>query len=158
MTNYNRILRAVTRTMSISLGGLTLLSIMVLVVVSIITRSFGEVIVGSYEITGLLLSVTAAYAICYATIEKGHVIIEAFTSKFPHRFQRRLNIFGCFISFIISAGMVWALVNYAIKYGCMENTPALNLPFLPFQIIWGLGLVLTSLVFLANMYQVMKSR
>ncbi len=158
MTEFIKIFKKVTRMISISIGGFTLISMMILIVTSIITRTFGKVLVGSYEITGLLLCVTAAFTISYVTLENGNVIIQVVIAKFPQRIQSILSKIMYIASFVIAAGMVWSLTIYATKYGFLEKTIALNIPYLPFQIIWGLGLVLMALIFLVNFYEEMKRR
>jgi len=138
------------------LGAVFLAGIMVLIVASIITRFFGRVIPGSYEMIELMIVVTVAFALAYTGLRQGHVIVNIIVSRFPQRFQGIVAGFTCLISLGIWGLMAWAAYDIAVEKGILEVTDYFLVPYIPFRFIFALGLLLLSLVFLIDMYEAMK--
>lgn len=138
------------------LGAVFLAGIMVLIVASIITRFFGRVIPGSYEMIELMIVVTVAFALAYAGLRQGHVTVNIIVSRFPQRFQGIVAGFTCLISLGIWGLMAWVAYDIAVEKGILEVTDYFLVPYIPFRFIFALGLLLLSLVFLIDMYKAMK--
>ena len=83
---------------------------MLLTIASVLCRLFGSAIVGSYEITELIIIVTVGFALVYTTITESNVTVKLLIERFSYRNQNRIIIvvlpdqydflgldgFGCF--------------------------------------------------------------
>ena len=64
--------------------------------------------------------------------------------------QERLEILWSIICLIFWAAIFWATVKWIIGGGYRERTDILDIPILPFQIFWVLGLFVISIFYLRD--------
>jgi TRAP-type C4-dicarboxylate transport system permease small subunit len=138
------------------IGSIFLAAIMLIIVASIIVRIFGKVVPGSYETIELIIVVTIAFALPYCGMHKGHVSVDLILKKFPERAQNIINAFNHLISMIFWGAL--GVVAYAIAFekGWMEITDYFRLSYMPFRIVFGLGLLFLAFNFLIEMYHSLK--
>jgi len=130
-----------------ALGAFFLLTMMCTVVANIIYRFFGRVIVGSYELVELMVLITVTFALAYAAVKKGHVVITILISRLPNRVQSVLEAITSLISVGTWGVIAWAAISMLLERWMSERTEMLSVPYLPFRSIWVAGLILLCLIY-----------
>ena len=140
-----------------TVGAVFLIGVMLLIVANIVYRILGGVIAGTYELIGLLIVVTAAFAIVYAALERGHVAVNIIVSRLPQRPRAILESFTLVIGLGLWALIAWGSVRLISESVLVrEKTVLLGVPFLPFRCFWELGLLLFCLVLLIDLVKVLS--
>jgi TRAP-type C4-dicarboxylate transport system permease small subunit len=115
---------------------------MILVVGSIIIRPFGRAIPGSYEVIELLIVVPVAFGFAYTMLQQGHISVNFLMARLEPRTQAIVASFMWFLSLGIWAVIGWANTNLMIHKWLREKSQFLEVPFLPFRVVWVFGLLL----------------
>jgi TRAP-type C4-dicarboxylate transport system permease small subunit len=155
MEIFSRIVQRVTRGGTV-LAGVLLSGAMLLVVASVIFRFFNKVIVGSHELMELMIGATIAFALAYAALRKGHVVVNIIVSRFPTKLGAIVSILASFLSLAIWGLMAGAATQLIYEKGLREVSETLGLPYLPFRIAFILGLLLFSLTFVSDIFEGFK--
>jgi TRAP-type C4-dicarboxylate transport system permease small subunit len=137
-------------------GATFLTGMMVLIVANIITRLFGHVIQGSYEISTLMIVVSVAFALGYAGVQKSHVVVKIVIDRFSPRWQAVIAIITSLISMATWAVIGWASYTVLAKRLLTEVTDLLDVPYLPFRIIFVAGVAILCLVYLTDLIKAFK--
>ena len=155
MDRFTKILRRLI-VFCTGIGSLFLAGIMAIIVASIIVRIFNRIVPGSYETIELMIVVTVAFALSYCGMQKGHVSVDLILKAFPERVQGILNAFNHLISMIFWGAL--GVVAYAIGFekGWVEITDYFRLSYLPFRIVFGLGLIFLALNFMMELHSSLK--
>ena len=138
------------------IGGICLVAMMALIVSNIIFRLTGHVVTGSYELSELLIVVTASFAMGYAAIHETHVDVDIFVSKLSARWRSILSAFTSALSLITWTLTAWAGYLILTQRGLTEETEMLLVPYLPFRAILVFGLALMALIYLIKMLTAAK--
>ncbi len=138
------------------IGACFLAGIMLLVVTSIIVRLFGETVPGSYEIIELLIVVTIAFAYAYTSLKQGHISVTLLSSRFKPRTQAIVASLTWLISLVIWGLIVWSSTDFMLTKWIRERTELLEIPFLPFRMVWVFGLFLFCIALAIDMYNAVK--
>jgi TRAP-type C4-dicarboxylate transport system permease small subunit len=139
------------------IGSCFLIGLMLLMVTNIIIRLFGVTIQGAYEMSELIVVVPVAFGLGYTALYKGHVVINIIASRLSPLVRKIVQSF----TLIVGAG-IWAVVFWASvelipkKVQLGEQTEVLGFPYLPFRIIWVIGLALLCLVLLYNLFRLLS--
>jgi TRAP-type C4-dicarboxylate transport system permease small subunit len=133
-----------------------LLGTMMLIVISIITRSWGEAIPGAWELTKLLMVVTVAFSLGYTAAKKGHIVVNILESRLPEKARNVIGIFTGIICIASLIGMIWAGAVLLQSRWSTEQTDILDLSFAPFRVVWLLGLIIFCLVLLVDLSNLLK--
>ena len=143
-------------TVGMAIGGIFLVGMMVLIVANIVYRTSGHVINGSYELSELMIVVTAAFALGFAALHRSHVDVKIIVSYFPERIQTILEVFTSFLSMGTWAIVAWAGSLILWDRWLTEESEMLLIPFLPFRFVLLIGLILVALVYLLDMIFAVK--
>lgn len=138
------------------LGGACLIFGMLLLVSNIFGRFTHFVIPGSYELFELVMAVPIAFALVHAALQKAHVIVRLLVSRFPPKLGALMEVFASFLSLVVWALIVWGGARLAFESGLKEASETISVPYLPFRILWLLGLVLFCLSYLLDMSRALK--
>lgn len=106
-------------------------------------------ILGSVEITELLMVVVVFGAIAQCQIDDGHIQVDLVLKRLRPRFRRMCIFITQFLSSLLFGGMTWATVQHAREmqeWG--EVTLDLGWPIYPFVAVVALGCLLLTLVLL----------
>jgi TRAP-type C4-dicarboxylate transport system permease small subunit len=143
----------------IILGGITLVGAMLLMVSNIIYRFFGGVIPGTVELVGPFVSVTASFALSYTTLKKGHVVMDMLFNRFSKNAKVVVRCITSAISLAFFILLAWKSAELLkTKFLLNEATTWLKWPMFPFRSFWVLGLILLSLVILADLLMTLTRR
>ena len=139
-----------------TLGAAFLVGMMVLITASVISRRAGNVIQGTYELSELMVVVTAAFALGYAALNKTHIVIKVVVERFPQRAQAILGTVMSFISLATWAMVAWTGVLILSKRWLNEESEYLSVPYLPFRLIFLLGVVLVCSIYLIDLIRALR--
>ena len=139
-----------------TLGAAFLVGMMVLITASVISRRAGNVIQGTYELSELMVVVTAAFALGYAALNKTHIVIKVVVERFPQRAQAILGTVMSFISLATWAAVAWTGVLILSKRWLNEESEYLSVPYLPFRLIFLLGVVLVCSIYLIDLIRALR--
>lgn len=149
MELFSSIVRQVTKAGTV-LAGACLLGAMLVVVASVTTRFFNVAITGSHELMELLISATIAIALVYTALRKGHVVVKIVLDKFSVRWKAITGIGTSLLSMGIWGTMSIAALLLVFDKGTRELSETLEIPYLPFRLIFIIGLILLSLTFVSD--------
>lgn len=133
-----------------SLGAVFLIAIMLVIVVNVITRRFGFLIPGTYEMIEVMIIVTAGFALAYTALRKGHTQVGfEITSG---RKQAIIDVVvGCCEVFTVAL-IAWNQYNVLLrKIELGEHTELLQISYAPFRALWVFGLFLLCVAFLIDL-------
>jgi len=144
------LLRRITKG-GVVLGGVFLIAGMLLLMSNIFGRFMHLVIPGSYELFELIMAIPVAFALVYAALQKTHVVVDLIVSRFPPRLGVAAEILTSLLSFAIWALIAWGGALLAYENGLKEMTDILEIPVLPFRIVWLFCLFLFCLTYLVDL-------
>ena len=133
-----------------------LIGIMVLTVANVIYRLFGPVILGSYELTKLMMVVTAGFALVYAAMWHTHVVVKIVTSRFSQRVQAIAESFASLLGIGMWGLIALSSVGFYFERGLWDRTDVLHIPFQTFRYVWIFALILFALVLLTDFYKALS--
>jgi len=138
------------------LGGVFLIAGMLLLMSNIFGRFLHVVIPGSYELFELIMAIPVAFALVYAALQKAHVVVHLIVSRFPPRLGAATEIMTSLLSFAIWALIAWGGAHLAYENGLKEMTDILEIPVLPFRIVWLFCLFLFCLTYLVDLSRAIR--
>jgi TRAP-type C4-dicarboxylate transport system permease small subunit len=138
------------------LGGIFLIAGMLLILSNIVGRPLQRVIPGSYELFELIMVIPVAFALVYAALQKTHVAVHLLVSRFPPRLRTAAEILSGLLSFAIWALMAWSGARLALENGLREVTDVVEVPVLPFRIVWFLCLSFFCLTYLVDLSRALR--
>lgn len=132
-----------------ALGGLALVSLLVVMGGHVLLRACGHPLVGAHEVAGLLGALAIACALADSQRQKMHVTVDLLSRRFPATIQSVLAGFNSlfFAVFYLALGvMVW---RYGLRLRAEgELSETLKLPFHPVVFAVATGFVLLTLTLL----------
>ncbi|MBS99128.1 MAG: hypothetical protein CMI01_10675 [Oceanospirillaceae bacterium] len=142
------------------LGGLIMLALATMTVVSVLGRStVGWSVEGDYELVevGLAISVFLFLPECY--LKKGHVVVDLFTSACKPGTLRVLDMVGDLLFAIVAGVLVWRLtVSGFESHDYFEQTMILGLPMWWAFAVGVVCMALMLLLSLNNLYMFFLQR
>lgn len=155
MVFFERFLYRTSR-ISVYFGGLFLIVGLLLLVGNIFGRFAHFVIPGSYEIFELIMLVPVACALFYTALDKTHVVVAFLISRLPKKLRQACAVFAEILTLIVWSLMAWAGLQVAIENGFGEMTDVLEVPVVPFRVIWVICLILFSLTSIFHMIKTIR--
>jgi len=140
----------------VAIGAAFLTGMMVLIVANIIYRLFGHVIPGSYEISTLMIVVAVAFALGYAAVHNSHIVVKIVVTRLPQRWQAILTVLMSLISLATWAVIAFASYNVLSQRWLTEMTDLLDIPYLPFRMIFVLGLAILCLIYITDLVRALR--
>jgi TRAP-type C4-dicarboxylate transport system permease small subunit len=146
MKRYTDIIHFLTNSGMI-IGAIFLVLMMVIVVANVVVRLFGGIIAGSYEMVEMMIVVPVAFALGYTVSNKGSIVVDFVIVHLKPSVRLRLDTINSALGFI-----TWGIIAYA-GYRIMaermtnERTEMLEIPVLPFRLIWLAGMILLCLIY-----------
>jgi TRAP-type C4-dicarboxylate transport system permease small subunit len=92
----------------------------------------------------------------YAALNKRHIVIKVVVERFPKRAQAILEAVMSFISLATWAMVAWTGILILSKRWLNEASEDLSVPYLPFRLIFLLGLVLLCSVYLIDLIRALR--
>ena len=153
MLSFEKTVSGFSRTLNF-LSGIALVLMMGLVFVNVALRAVWDPIIGTYEFTGFLASITIAFALAHCASKKGHIAITLFADQLPPRVQAILDSVVAVLGTALYAVIAWQCVKYALNmYHTGEVSPARATPFYPFVFAVAFGLLMLALILLNDVFK-----
>jgi TRAP-type C4-dicarboxylate transport system permease small subunit len=149
MDRFEKIVHRLTH-FGIALGGAFLVAMMLVIVAVVFSRLLHIGIAGATEMVEVFVIVTVAFALPYTALRKGHVVIEILLNRFKPRTQAILQAFCSFLTLSIWGLITWSAAVIMLEKGLSEVSFLIKVPYLPFRIVWILGLILFCMAFLVD--------
>jgi TRAP-type C4-dicarboxylate transport system permease small subunit len=112
------------------LGGLLLLLLAALTVVSVTGRYFfSRPIPGDIELTALLTACAVSMCLPYCQLRDGNVIVDALTTRLPERAKAALDALGAVLLALVFAVIAWRLLLGGLEmHAYRDESMMLRLP------------------------------
>lgn len=137
-------------------GGVFLLTAMMIHICNILGRFIKFVIPGSYEVFELIMVIPVGFALVYAALKKYHVTVDVIISRFPIKLRTAAEIMASLLSFAIWGLIAYAAAVLASETGMQELSETLEIPYLPFRMVWIFCLFLFSLTYLVDLSRAIR--
>jgi TRAP-type C4-dicarboxylate transport system permease small subunit len=135
-----------------SVGMVCLAAMMFLIAADVFLRYlFNKPIQGSYELIQYMLAIAIAVGLAYCGLEKGHVTIEALTSRLSRRTKAIVNSIMGLLGLIIASLITWQTCIYVITLQKSQVVSmVLLIPIYPFVAIVAFGIAIYSVVLILH--------
>ncbi len=131
------------------IAGVVMVSVALLIVTNIIIRIFHAPIPGVGEISGWMSAITAAFALGYTQVHRGHVDMDLLVNKFPPGIRRAVQSLMLLLSMlffgIISCRLYWYANNIRIEGALSETLAVIYYPYVYLMALGFAGLTLALL-------------
>lgn len=137
------------------IAGLSMVTMMLLVVVNVIIRLFASPIVGITELVGWLAAVTSSLALGYTQIYRGHVEIDVLVERFPNKVRMFIQGLMTLISFIFFSFLSYHFVKFTFSTmdsGILSQT--LGIVYFPVIFIVSIGFFALALSLLVDFLKI----
>ncbi len=115
------------------LGGVAVLTLMVLATGNVCSRVFGMPYRGAYELVAFLGAVVTAFALGYTQRKKSHIVVDILTETFSPGVKKVLDGISYFIGMAFFALISWVIFVWGIKIaGSGEVSETLKIAYYPF--------------------------
>lgn len=140
------------------LAGLCLVSVMVLIITNILSRSLlKRPILGTYEFAGYLTAAVIGLALAYCAVQNGHIAVTFVADRLPWRTQAFVDTamnLGAFLFWGLAAWHIGGYANSMVVNGVVS--PTTQAPFYYFIYLIALGLLALCLVLLVRTIESVK--
>jgi TRAP-type C4-dicarboxylate transport system permease small subunit len=155
MNSFEKIVFSLSRLLNV-FSGIALVVMMGLVFVNVALRAVWYPILGTYEFTSFLASMTIALALAHCAVKKGHVAITIFADQLPARVQAVLDLIVAILGTGLYVVLAWECSKYAINiYKSGEVSLTTETPFYPFIFVVAFGLLMLAVVLLNDVFKSM---
>lgn len=137
------------------IGYIGIAVIILLVFVDVFGRYvFNHPLPASYELIEQAMIVLSGFAIMYASLKHGHVVIDLVFNRFTRRIQIIAERIYAFLGFGTWLVIAYYLYHYALsKLQSFESTGILHIRLAPFLFILTIAILLTSLTLLIQTFR-----
>lgn len=124
--------------LSASIGALGLLVEVVVILIDVLGRFFGNPLYGSQDMITMGMTVLVFGGMAMCDREGGHIAVDIFERRYPNWLNRMIDIGAALLGALIFGFVAWAIIDSA-KLSVMLNlsTNLLRLPKAWFQ--WGMA-------------------
>ncbi len=131
---------------------MTIVVMMMLTTADVILRYlFDRPILGSMEMTELLMVSVAGLSLAWCTLKSGHIRVDIITNMFSKKTNKTIDVINYILTGIICAFIVPALINRYIEGEKLDiRTYVLRIPEGPFVLLLTFGYFLTFLVLIVK--------
>lgn len=128
------------------------LMIMVLVTADVLMRRFLNMpIKGGYEIASTLLAVLVSCCIAWVMTQKGHIVVDLITRRYPQRLRGVIRGSALLLSLIIVGIIAWGCVLFGLQeFRIGTKSILIGIPLAPFIFILAFGCAILFLVILVQ--------
>lgn len=115
---------------------------------------FGKPVLGSIELTELIMAIFGGIAIFHTATQEGHINVDVVFNRLPRRVQTIITSFG-----LILGAVTWGIIAYQVigdgqsKISLGRITDVLKIPVGPFEFVLAFGLALFSLTLIIKFFR-----
>jgi TRAP-type transport system small permease protein len=108
-------------------------------------------IIGSQEVTELMMVILVAFALAYCALHKGHIRVDVVLTFASVKATHWFNVFAYGVSTVFYAFIVWQGWSYAWDNVSTHTVSSvLLIPIFPFNFLLVIGAAITVLIFLRD--------
>jgi TRAP-type C4-dicarboxylate transport system permease small subunit len=134
-------------------AGIALVAMMALIFGNVLFRAVWRPIMGTYEVTAFLASMTISFALANCAVHKGHIALTLFVDRMPLRLRSVLDTLVSTIGGLLYLVLAWEVTKYASHVKQTgEVSLTMEIPFYPFIYGVALGLLLLALVLIVSIF------
>ncbi|HUJ90984.1 MAG TPA: TRAP transporter small permease [Syntrophorhabdales bacterium] len=120
------------------IGGVILVSLMLITVFDVMLRCVGRPMSGNYDLVALGGALVIGFSVPYATMKKGHIVVDVLIQSLSEKGRNVLSVCTRLISLGVCFMIGWHLIRLGLDYyDKHEGSQTLQLPFYP--IVFGLA-------------------
>jgi TRAP-type C4-dicarboxylate transport system permease small subunit len=135
-------------------AGIALVAMMALIFGNVLFRAAWQPIMGTYEITAFLASMTISFALANCAVNKGHIALTLFVDRMPPRIRAAFDTFVSIIGALLYLVLAWEVTKYASHMRQTgEVSLTMEIPFYPFIYGVAFGLLMLAMVSLVSIFQ-----
>jgi TRAP-type C4-dicarboxylate transport system permease small subunit len=141
------------------LGGIAVLSLMILATGNVVLRVFHAPFRGAYEIVGFLGALVIAFALGFTQKRKDHIVVDILTERFSKKTNRTLDGINYLVTMIFFGIVSWQVFAWGFKiwqYGELSET--LKIIYHPFIFSVATGFGVLSLTLLVDFLKTLKEQ
>lgn len=142
------------------IAGCSILIMTVMVSLDIMARVlFNESSKFSTEFTSYLMVIAVSFGLAYTLQEGAHITVDIVTVKLPRHMRKWAQAIAAVISLIfvvILLWLTWQQFMVSLRLNTLSGS-AVDVPLWPIQLFIPLGLLLTALLLLCNIYDAYQS-
>lgn len=138
------------------IGGACLIGMICLTCANIFLRLIWKPVSGTFELMGYMGAITAAFALGYTQIRKGHIAVDVLIDLFSQRTRNVLhgiNSIACFLFMSLCCWQVAKKATILLRTG--EVTETLRIVYYPFVYAVAVGCGVLALVFATDLLGVL---
>ena len=137
---------------------ITIIIMMMLTTVDVFLRYlFNSPLLGSFEMTELLMVSVAGLSLAWCTLKSGHIRVDIIINMFSKKTNRTIDMVNYILTAGICAFIVPALINRYIEGEKLDvRTYVLQIPEGPFVLLLSFGYLLTFLVLIVKIVKSMS--
>ncbi len=122
------------------IGGAALIALMLLATGNVMLRIFQFPFSGAYEILSFLGAVVTASALGYTQKEKGHIVVDILSAKYPRKVKQAVDAASFLVITLFFAVVTWQIFLWGMKIGeSGEVSETLKIIYHPFVYAVSLG-------------------
>jgi TRAP-type C4-dicarboxylate transport system permease small subunit len=137
-------------------GGILAFLVMFIVVVDVFMRTvFNSPLTGVYELVIYLFIALVSFGFAYVQGQRGNIIVEVLTEKWPDPCKHLLDMIGCLAGFVFVAILTWKSGEQAyISFlnGEYQAQSLLQLPIWPAKAFVAVGMAVLSIRLLVDVF------
>ncbi|MFD1707861.1 TRAP transporter small permease [Siminovitchia sediminis] len=123
-----------------SLAGLSLFSMMILIVINSVARKLSSPFLGTVEVVGWLAAFTTAFALGYTQQLKGNVVLDLVMNYFSKKVQWLANLLVAVINVVFFLFVFYQLFMYSLDLKSSgQVSEALMVSYYPLVALFSLG-------------------
>lgn len=123
-----------------TMAGISLFSMMFLIVGNSIIRKFYVPFIGTVEVVGWLAALTTAFAVGHTQRHKGHVVLDILMEKCPLKIQAVVNIIVNLINIVFFTVVFYCLFLYSLNIKESDLvSESLAIAYYPFVTMLSIG-------------------
>ena len=136
------------------IGGVILVSMMLITVFDVMLRCIGRPMSGTYDLVALGGALVIGFSVPYATMKKGHIVVDVLVQRLSQRGQNVLAICTRLIVLGVCFMIGWHLVKLGLDYyDKHEGSQTLQLSFYPVAYGLAVGFFMQCLANIAEIFQ-----
>lgn len=124
--------------------------LMLLTVVDVAGRAFARPVLGTHELTYLMLALLVILSLGYAQSTKEHIAIDILAEKFPIRVQAIVDTIIYLVMTIVLSTMFWQMIVYANRTQTAVSGE-LGLPIYLFIYICAFGVLMYAITCIVDL-------
>ena len=138
-------------------GGAFLAAMVLLTCGNILLRIVWVPIPGTFELMGFFGAVTAAFALGYTQLRRGHIAVDVLIGRFSRGTRRALDAVNSLVCMIFFAVVAWQIgLKATVLMRSGEVTETLRVAYHPFTYGVAVGCGALALVFFADLVRAIR--